>query len=258
MAAALWARARMGAQFLAQEFTHPLELPGFDGRRGGQRWRACAGQKGLFQRPDARPGTDPAWRRHSAQGSALARGRHDRGGLPRLDTRQGDRSAIYAMRRVLEIIEDKIIPGLSRHSHPKLGSSTLNVGTISGGSKINIVPDKCRIEVDCRVVPGIDAETFRHQLESDLRAQVPGNLGAHATLFGAARYGRITAVGAAARRTGPRIHHRALVFRCIRPEQPEVFCHLHRPWFHRPGSYEGRIYSPEKIWRRARHFSRAG
>jgi acetylornithine deacetylase/succinyl-diaminopimelate desuccinylase-like protein len=83
------------------------------------------------------------------------------------------RNAIYAMRRVLEIIEEKIIPGLSRHSHAKLGSPTLNVGTISGGSKINIVPDRCRIEIDCRVVPGVDAEKFRGQIESELRAAVP-------------------------------------------------------------------------------------
>ena len=83
------------------------------------------------------------------------------------------RNAIYAMRHVLEAIESKIIPGLSRHSHAKLGNPTLNVGTISGGSKINIVPDRCRIEVDCRVVPGIDAEKFRGDIESELRAVVP-------------------------------------------------------------------------------------
>jgi acetylornithine deacetylase/succinyl-diaminopimelate desuccinylase-like protein len=83
------------------------------------------------------------------------------------------RNAIYAMRRVLEIIEEKIIPDLSRQSHAKLGPVTLNVGTISGGSKINIVPDQCRAEIDCRIVPGMDAEKFRRQLESDLRTVAP-------------------------------------------------------------------------------------
>jgi len=83
------------------------------------------------------------------------------------------RNAIYAMRRVLEVIEEKIIPGLSRQTHPKLGPVTLNVGTISGGSKINIVPDRCRAEIDCRIVPGIDGEEFRSHLESELRAAVP-------------------------------------------------------------------------------------
>jgi acetylornithine deacetylase/succinyl-diaminopimelate desuccinylase-like protein len=83
------------------------------------------------------------------------------------------RNAVYAMRHVLAAIEEEVIPALSRQVHAKLGTSTLNVGTIAGGSKINIVPDHCRIEIDCRVIPGIDPETFRHQLESDLRAVVP-------------------------------------------------------------------------------------
>jgi acetylornithine deacetylase/succinyl-diaminopimelate desuccinylase-like protein len=83
------------------------------------------------------------------------------------------RNAIYAMRRVLEIIEEKIIPEFARQTHAKLGSSTMNVGTISGGNKINIVPDACRIEIDCRMVPGVDAKKFQQQLESDLRAVSP-------------------------------------------------------------------------------------
>jgi len=83
------------------------------------------------------------------------------------------RNAIYAMRRVLEIIEGKIIPDLSRQSHAKLGPVTLSVGTIFGGSKINIVPDQCHVEIDCRIVPGLDTEKFRQQLESDLRTVTP-------------------------------------------------------------------------------------
>jgi len=83
------------------------------------------------------------------------------------------RNAIYAMRRVLEIIEEKFIPELARQSHPKLGPTTANVGTISGGSKINIVPDQCRIEVDCRLVPGVVVEKLREKLETDLRVAVP-------------------------------------------------------------------------------------
>jgi acetylornithine deacetylase/succinyl-diaminopimelate desuccinylase-like protein len=82
-------------------------------------------------------------------------------------------NAIYAMRRVLEVIEEKTIADLARKSHAKLGPATVNVGTISGGSKINIVPDRCRAELDCRIVPGIDSEAFRRDLEAELRASVP-------------------------------------------------------------------------------------
>ena len=88
-------------------------------------------------------------------------------------TPEKGRNAIYAMRRVLEIIEEKTIPQLASQAHPKLGPTTLNVGTISGGSKINIVPDACRIEIDCRVVPGVEVERLRSQLETDLRTVAP-------------------------------------------------------------------------------------
>ena len=37
--------------------------------------------------------------------------------------------------------------------HPMLGKPTLNIGTIRGGTKVNIVPDRCEIEVDRRMLP---------------------------------------------------------------------------------------------------------
>ena len=37
---------------------------------------------------------------------------------------------------------------------PELGPSTLNIGTIQGGSKVNIVPDRCETELDIRVIDG--------------------------------------------------------------------------------------------------------
>jgi acetylornithine deacetylase/succinyl-diaminopimelate desuccinylase-like protein len=50
----------------------------------------------------------------------------------------------------------------------------VNVGTIRGGSKINIVPDACTIELDCRLVPGIEAEHLHALLGAVLRDLVPG------------------------------------------------------------------------------------
>lgn len=41
-----------------------------------------------------------------------------------------------------------------------LGHSTMSLGIIRGGSKINIVPDFCYAEIDLRIVPGFDAEGF--------------------------------------------------------------------------------------------------
>jgi succinyl-diaminopimelate desuccinylase len=48
-------------------------------------------------------------------------------------------------------------------THPVLGPATLNVGTIAGGTKINIVPDQALIKVDIRTVPGRTSdETIRY------------------------------------------------------------------------------------------------
>jgi len=47
-------------------------------------------------------------------------------------------------------------------SHPVLGSATMNVGVIAGGTRINIVPDQVSIQVDIRTVPGRSSdETIR-------------------------------------------------------------------------------------------------
>lgn len=88
-------------------------------------------------------------------------------------TPEQGRNAIYAMRKVLEVLETKAIPELAGLKHPKLGSTSLNVGTIQGGSKVNIVPDRCRIEVDCRYVPGVEIEEIRDRLEALVREEVP-------------------------------------------------------------------------------------
>jgi len=39
------------------------------------------------------------------------------------------------------------------NEHPFLGKPTLSIGTIQGGTKINIVPDRCQIELDRRLLP---------------------------------------------------------------------------------------------------------
>ena len=40
--------------------------------------------------------------------------------------------------------------------HPVMGAATLSVGTIEGGSGVNLVPDAARIGVDVRTLPGMD------------------------------------------------------------------------------------------------------
>jgi acetylornithine deacetylase/succinyl-diaminopimelate desuccinylase-like protein len=69
---------------------------------------------------------------------------------------RGD-NAIYKMADLLRCVRDDIVPDLAAlGGHPLLGRTTASAGTVTGGSKINIVPDVCRAEVDIRYLPGHD------------------------------------------------------------------------------------------------------
>ncbi len=77
-------------------------------------------------------------------------------------------SAVEAMARVVTALR-----GMSfDRTHPLLGRPTINVGTIRGGGKINIVPALCEIEVDERVLPGDGPDFLRAELEAEIQPHV--------------------------------------------------------------------------------------
>ncbi|MDQ3659807.1 MAG: M20 family metallopeptidase [Actinomycetota bacterium] len=59
---------------------------------------------------------------------------------------------VSAIKHMAEIILH-LEAALPDVSHPVLGGPSINVGVISGGSKVNIVPASCSVEVDRRSVP---------------------------------------------------------------------------------------------------------
>lgn len=63
-------------------------------------------------------------------------------------------NAVAYMARVVRSIECDLVPLLATRIHPLLGTPTINVGIIQGGAQVNMVPDRCTIEVDRRTVPG--------------------------------------------------------------------------------------------------------
>ncbi len=54
--------------------------------------------------------------------------------------------------------------------HPLLGRPTLNIGMIRGGMKINIVPDRCEIELDRRILPGEEKESVLEEMREILNS----------------------------------------------------------------------------------------
>jgi len=85
-------------------------------------------------------------------------------------------NAIVKMAAVIRVLEAKLIPQLRQRSHPLLGSPTLSIGRIEGGLQVNVVPDRCTVDVDRRLLPGETWAGVRRELEdvlAPLRASDP-------------------------------------------------------------------------------------
>jgi acetylornithine deacetylase len=63
-------------------------------------------------------------------------------------------NAIARMARIVGAIEGPLARRLARRRHAALGHPTVSVGTIRGGTQVNVVADRCEIEVDRRTLPG--------------------------------------------------------------------------------------------------------
>ncbi|MEO5803300.1 MAG: M20 family metallopeptidase [Verrucomicrobiota bacterium] len=81
------------------------------------------------------------------------------------------KNAVHEMARVVDLLETNYAAKLRRRKHPLLGHATMNVGTISGGTQPNIVPDRCIISADRRTLPGETEQTVRREIQNLLRAK---------------------------------------------------------------------------------------
>lgn len=78
-------------------------------------------------------------------------------------------NAITEMSDVIEALQKALPRFLHRHQHPQLGKPSFNIGTISGGSKVNIVPNHCQIECDIRTIPQCDAAIIETEIRKILK-----------------------------------------------------------------------------------------
>jgi succinyl-diaminopimelate desuccinylase len=65
-------------------------------------------------------------------------------------------NAIAAMARVIVALDEELEPRLRQRVHPRFLPSSASVNLIEGGVKANVVPDRCAIHIDRRLVPGED------------------------------------------------------------------------------------------------------
>lgn len=87
-------------------------------------------------------------------------------------------NAIYIMNDVIHILRRQSEVLFPLRGHSLCGSPVLNVGIIRGGIAECIVPDRCEIAVDRRLVPGETAEEavaeIRNWIKDDLGANLSG------------------------------------------------------------------------------------
>ena len=75
---------------------------------------------------------------------------------------------VNAIHRIAEVVARLRSFDFGTAPHPLLGAPTLNIGTIAGGSGINLVADSAEIGVDVRLIPGQGEEALRARLQAEL------------------------------------------------------------------------------------------
>jgi acetylornithine deacetylase/succinyl-diaminopimelate desuccinylase family protein len=63
-------------------------------------------------------------------------------------------NAIEGMARVITALREELWPVLAKRTHRYFPQSTATISTITGGVKTNVIPDRCEIYVDRRIIPG--------------------------------------------------------------------------------------------------------
>lgn len=91
---------------------------------------------------------------------------------------QGSNATVH-MARFIGLVNDLLAPELAKTAHPYLPPTTLCATRIRGGHKVNIIPEFCELELDCRMVPGIAEEFVKQRMEELL-----GALSLGGSLFG--------------------------------------------------------------------------
>jgi acetylornithine deacetylase len=78
---------------------------------------------------------------------------------------------IVALAELRRQLEDERVA--SSASFPEVPWPSLNVARVEGGTAINVVPDRCIVEVGVRLLPGMDAQEMASRLQETAAAALP-------------------------------------------------------------------------------------
>ncbi|MEA3346115.1 MAG: M20 family metallopeptidase [Chloroflexota bacterium] len=77
-------------------------------------------------------------------------------------------NAISGIARAIQALDD-LGDEIARRRHPLVGHSSLAVTTIRGGMASNVIPDRCQIVIDRRLIPGEELGDAQQEIEGTLR-----------------------------------------------------------------------------------------
>jgi succinyl-diaminopimelate desuccinylase len=83
-------------------------------------------------------------------------------------------NAIEGMARVVEALRAQLWPALAGRTHPYFHPSSAAVTMIDGGVKVNVVPDRCTIQIDRRLIPGENPAEVLEEIAVIARGAVEG------------------------------------------------------------------------------------
>lgn len=86
-------------------------------------------------------------------------------------------NAIEGVAEVIVALRRELLPRLSERTHPFFMPSSASVNLIEGGVKANVVPDRCAIFIDRRIIPGEDPEETTaevREIAARAVADIPG------------------------------------------------------------------------------------
>jgi succinyl-diaminopimelate desuccinylase len=81
-------------------------------------------------------------------------------------------NAIEAMAHVIVALREQVYPRLAGRTHRFFLPSSSSVNMIAGGVKENVVPDRCSIYIDRRIIPGEDPSEATAEIRSAAEAAV--------------------------------------------------------------------------------------
>lgn len=169
MAAMLWALKEMSSEL--GSLPYEIWFAGLAGEEAGQHGaKALASEEQFaFVIAGEPTGLDVV---HTHKGCTqlrlIAHGKASHSARPELGE-----NAVYKMADVVRYIRDVLARELGQPKDKLLGSATVSVGTISGGSKTNIVPDRCEATVDIRTIPDQNTPGFLRHVRRRLLGVCP-------------------------------------------------------------------------------------